>query len=159
VLRPARFVDVPAMVDILVEKQPMSRYAEIDTIDTDYARKMLAQCVQRHGGDKAGATCANVIERDGEIVAFMVGQLDRLYGLGHLLSAHDLLLVARNGTMSCGRRLMKAYIDWAFAIPKVVEVFATHSDILPSTKKSRLLFSQLGFTESGKAYRMTRNPT
>lgn len=154
-VRPARFVEVPAMVALLEEHYPSTRYAGIVDLDAEYARKLLAQIVQRHGGEHAGATCCFVYERAGAIVGFIAGQLDRVYGVGAKLSAHDIFLVARKDSHAVSLPLIKAYRDWAFASPKIFEVYLTHSDVLPGWERLAAIYSKLGFVKSGEAWRMT----
>lgn len=154
-VRPARFVDVLAMVSLLEEHYPSTRYAGIVDLDADYARKLLAQIVQRHGGQHAGATCCFVYERAGAVVGFLAGQLDRVYGVGTKLSAHDIFLVAAKDSHAVSLPLIKAYRDWAFASPKIFEIYLTCSDVLPDGHRIASLYEKLGFTRSGAAWRMT----
>lgn len=157
-LRAARHVDVPQMVDLLKEKHLQSRYAELDEVDVPYTRKLLSACVQRHGGVHDGATCVFVIERAGEVVAFIVGQLDRVYGIGKKLSAHDSYLVAKDQMNACATRLINAYVEWAISSSKVIEIFLTQSDVLPTGARITRLYKRLGFTPSGEAFRLSVNP-
>lgn len=154
-VRPARFIDVMAMVGLLEEHYPQTRYAGEVELDTEFARKLLAQIVHRHGGEHAGGTCCFVAERGGEVVGFIAGQLDRVYGVGTLLSAHDVFLVAAKDRHSVSLPLIKAYRDWAFASPKIFEVYLTHSDILPGGERLSAIYQRLGFCKSGEAWRMT----
>lgn len=154
-VRPARFVDVLAMVGLLEEHYPSTRYAGVVDLDADYARKLLAQIVQRHGGQHAGATCCFVYERAGAVVGFLAGQLDRVYGVGTKLSAHDIFLVAAKDSHAVSLPLIKAYRDWAFASPKIFEVYLTHSDVLPGGERLSAIYQRLGFCKSGEAWRMT----
>lgn len=156
-VRQARFVDVLAMVSLLKEHYPQTRYAGVVEMDLDFARKTLAQFVQRHGGQHAGGTCCFVAERGGEVVGFLAGQLDRVYGVGTLLSAHDAYLVAAKDRHSVSLPLIRAYRDWAFSSPKIFEVYLTHSDVLPGWERLSAIYQRLGFSKSGEAWRMTVN--
>lgn len=154
-IRPARFVDVLAMVGLLEEHYPQTRYAGVVDLDVEFARKALAQFVHRHGGVHAGGTCCFVAERAGEIVGFLAGQLDRVYGVGTLLSAHDAYLVAAKDRHSVSLPLIRAYRDWAFSSPKIFEVYLTHSDVLPGWERLSTIYQRLGFQKSGEAWRQT----
>lgn len=154
-VRPARFFDVIAMVALLEEHYPQTRYAGLVEMDVDFARKVLAQFVQRHGGVHAGGTCCFVAERAGEIVGFLAGQLDRVYGVGTLLSAHDAYLVAAKDRHSVSLPLIRAYRDWAFSSPKIFEIYLTCSDVLPDGHRIEALYQKLGFKRSGAAWRVT----
>lgn len=154
-LRPARTTDAFGMVDLLVEQHSRSRYLHAGAIDTLFARKLLAQAVQRNGGTTAGSTLVNVIEGDdGNVVAFMLGVLDRVYHIGSKLCAQDMFLVA---TPKVGARassqLLAAYIDWASSNPAVHEIMLSHTDALPEGDRMGAVYERLGFERCGGIYR------
>lgn len=154
-LRPARFVDVPALVDLLVEQHPRSIYRDICEVDTGYARKLLAQMVQRHGHVHNGGACVFVDEdADSTILAFVAGQLSPVYHIGTRLMAQDVFLVAHPD--SPGRsllRLVHAYDGWALANPKVVEVYLSHLDTFPESSRMDPIFQHLGYERCGAIFR------
>ncbi len=55
VMRAARTTDVFGMVDLLVAQQARSRYAGAVDVDPVYARRLLAQAIQRNGGTTEGS--------------------------------------------------------------------------------------------------------
>ncbi|SKB32292.1 GNAT family N-acetyltransferase [Sphingopyxis flava] len=154
-LRPARFVDVPALVDMLVDQQKTSIYAETVNVDRDHARKLLAHMVQRHGGTHDGATCVFVCEAsDGAIAGFCAGMLNRVYMIGTELMAQDaFLVVARGAPGAAVLQLLDAYLAWAEASPKVREIQLSHTAAIPGSERIAKLYRRKGFVPFGRSYR------
>lgn len=152
-IRPAKTTDVFAITDILVERSHDSRYEGIAAIDPKLARQMFAQAVQRHGGFTEGATFLMVNETKGEIDAFMFGTLNRIYVVGDKLAASDVFLL---GKKDCNpramSRLIDAYVRWAEASPKVVEIGLSWADSLPGTEAITKDYERRGFTLRAKTY-------
>lgn len=158
-MRRARTTDVFGMVGLLVEQQARSRYAGEVEVDEPYTRKLLAQAIQRNGGQTDGSSLVNVIEDDdGQIEAFMVGVIQRVYFIGTQLCAQDMFLVAKDGASPMtSRRLMSAYITWASANPNVHEIFLSHTDALPEGDRMASIYSKMGFQLCGGIFRRTVN--
>lgn len=153
-MRPARMIDTPRLVAIMEEFYPKTRYAGRVEMDADYAKKIIAQMIQRHGGQHVGGSCVFVVEVDGTVEGFMAGVLDRIYGVGKLLVAQDAyLLCTKRAPVHAGDMLFTAYCDWAEANPKVYEIQASNTDILPKSLKSTALYQRKGFTECGTILR------
>ena len=152
-IRPALTTDVFAIADILCERAKDSRYHGITAPDPKLARQMFAQAVQRHGGTTEGATFLMVNETDGEIDAFMFGTLNRIYVVGDKLGASDVFLL---GKTDCDPRamggLIDAYVRWAEASPKVVEIGLSWADTLPDTETITKDYERRGFTLRAKTY-------
>lgn len=154
-LRPARSVDVFDMAGLLEMQQARSRYAGKVAVDSAYARKLLAQAVQRHGGTHDGGTLVNVIEnREGVICGFCVGVLNRVYHIGDMLAAQDMFLVASpSAPKMAARRLLSAYIEWAAPNPDVYEIHLSHTDALPEGNRMGTVYERMGFTKCGGIFR------
>lgn len=156
-MRAARTTDAFAMVDLLVEQHSRSRYVAAGHVDALFARRLMAQAVQRNGGTTAGSTLVNVIEDDdGEVVAFMLGVLDRIYHVGSRLCAQDMFLVS--GPRASNRsaiKLLNAYVEWAQSNPAVHEIMLSHTDALPEGDRMGAVYARLGFDRCGGIYRKT----
>lgn len=154
-MRAARTTDVFALVDLLAQQHTRSRYAGSVEVDAPHARKLLAQAIQRNGGTNDGATLVNVVEDGaGEIAAFFVGMLSRVYFVGDMLCAQDMFLVARDDAPALAtRRLLSAYFQWAGANPLVHEINLSHTDVLPEGKRIGPLYERMGFVRCGAIYR------
>lgn len=154
-IRPARFVDVPALVDMLVEQQRGSIYSGKVKVDVEYTRKMLAAMVHKHGGIHDGGTCVYVAT-DGfsEVCGFVVGVLARVYHIGVELMAQDaFLVVGKKAPRSAAIQLIDAYIGWAEASPKVREIQLSHSAAIPGSERISALYRRKGFSPFGHSYR------
>ena len=154
-IRPARFVDVPALVDMLVEQQRTSIYAGKVRVDTDYTRKMLSGLVHKHGGTHDGGSCV-FVAADGpsEVCGFVVGVLARVYHIGVELMAQDaFLVVTKKAPRAAAVQLIDAYVGWAEAAPKVREIQLSHSAAIPGSERIAALYRRKGFQPFGHSYR------
>ena len=156
-LRPAKTTDVFILADILADRAKDSRYAlklgQDALIEPKLARTMFAQAVQRHGGTNDGATFVMVHETDGQIDAFILAGLGRIYEAGTQLAASDTLLL---GIQGCDpramTRLLEAYVEWAEANPKVMEVGLSWSDTIPGSDILVRKFERDGFVERSRSF-------
>ena len=154
-IRPARFVDVPALTDMLVAQQAASIYAGKVRVDVDYTRKLLAGMTHRHGGIHDGGTCVFVVT-DGysEVCGFVVGLLTRVYHIGVELMAQDaFLVVTPKAPKGAAIQLIDAYIGWAETSPKVREIQLSHSAAIPGSERIATLYRRKGFAPFGHSYR------
>lgn len=154
-IRPARSVDAAAITAILEARLPDSRYAGIAQVDPIAARRLFAHAAQRHGGTTEGATFLMVAEDEaGEVEAFMLGSLNRIYMVFDALGACDNFLIGRKG---CDPRAMTAlfdaYLAWADANPRVVEIGASWADTIEGTEAITHFFERRGFALCGKTFR------
>ena len=155
-VRPARMTDTFAIVALIVSAHAKSVYADVLAIDEAVARKTISQMIQRHGGEHAGGACVFVAENEAsEIVGFMAGLLDRVYGVCDGLTAQDVFLICDRGKAHplTLQRLVNAFIDWAESSPKVFEIVVTHTDVVPDAARVASLYRHHGFGLWGKAYR------
>jgi hypothetical protein len=154
-VRPARFVDVPALVEMLVEQQRTSIYAGKVKVDTDHTRKMLLAMVHKHGGIHDGGTCVYVVtDGTSEVCGFVVGVLARVYHIGVELMAQDaFLVVTKKAPRAAAVQLLDAYIAWAEASPKVREIQLSHSAAIPGSERIAALYRRKGFSAFGHSFR------
>ena len=158
-LRPARFVDVPRLVEMLVEQCAQAKiYAGHVEVDEAYARRLLAQFVQRHGGIHDGATCLFVVESGkGVIESFCAGVFTRVYEIGTLLCAKDAFLVAtKHAEPRDFLYLIDAYIAWAETSEKCFEINLSRTNILPTGARMDKVFIRKGFEPCGRISRKLR---
>ena len=154
-LRAARTTDVFRLVELIEQQQSRSRYAGSVGVDAPYARKLLAQAIQRHGGRFDGASLVNVItDGEGVIQSFCVGVLNRVYMIGDLLCAQDMFLVATpEAPKMSGSRLLSAYVEWAITNPHVFEIQLSHTDAVPESDRIGAVYERMGFEKCGAVYR------
>jgi GNAT superfamily N-acetyltransferase len=154
-LRPARFADAMRITDLLVEAQASSRFAGIVDVDVAYTRKLIAASIQRDGGSHDGGTHCRVFEGPGaKVEAFMIGVLDRVYGIGTHLVANDQFLVAsprapRNAMLA----LVRSYLAWADRNPKVIETWLSWTDVMPTGERMGGYYEKMGFQRCGAMFR------
>lgn len=152
-IRPAKFVDIPRLVDLLCEMHGASKYAGTVDVDRKAAHTLMQQCVTRHGGKHEGAALVMVAEHEGQIEGFVVGLLDRVYHIGTKLAANDVYLhVTEKGRPRDVRRLLDAYVAWAAENPKVAEIRLSWTDTMEGAEKIDGLYKRMGFRRCGAIY-------
>jgi hypothetical protein len=110
-----------------------SRYAGLP-FDRRVARSLVMQAIQRNMGEHDGGCLVVVEEVDGNVEAFIIGTLSRVYMVVDALKATDLFLVAGpKATLLAARKLLGAYIAWAERNPAVYEIELTHTDVTPQS--------------------------
>lgn len=159
-LRPARAIDAPALVALVKSRLPDTCYAGRDEVDEALARKLFAAAAFRHGQTNDGATFLMLAEDDaGEIAAFMFGSLSRVYGIGRKLCAADHFLLGRPDTPPRVLiRLFERYVAWASGNPRVIEIGASHSDVMAGSERMGAQYERMGFTLCARSYRSTNDP-
>ena len=154
-IRAAKFVDIPRMVELLCLAHAASKYAGRVPVSQSAAHTLLQQAVTRHGGQHAGGALVMVAEVDGEVQGLMVGALTRVYEIGEKLQANDLFLFV---TPAAGKtdasRLLDAYIEWADANPKVdrEDVKLSYTDALPGGERVEAMYAKKGFRRCGAIF-------
>lgn len=157
-IRPAKSVDAFALVSILQERHPETRYAVDVPIDEPIARKFLASCVQRHGGQTEGSTFIMVHEdAEGQPDAFVLGILARVYAIGTRLAASDVFLLGRKSANTrVLMRLLDRYIAWADANPRVYEIGVSWADSIPGNNGLIPALKRRGFSMHAQSFRRDR---
>lgn len=146
-LRAARFADAPELAKILAERQEDSRYAGEVEVDQPYARKLIANAIGRHGGTTDGGCFVMVAaDDDDRAQAFVLGTLGRIYNVGTKLGASDMFLIGRKSVSAFVLdQLFDAYFEWADTNPRVYEIGASWSDVVPGSKRFAASFRRRGF--------------
>lgn len=159
ILRPGRAIDAPAIVGLLAERVADTCYAGRDEVDDAYARKLISQAAFRHGHTNDGGMFLMVAEdADNQIAAFMLGSLGRVYGVGRKLCATDhYLLGRRDASALILGRLFMAYLEWAMANPRVIEIGASWSDAVPGSQAMGPFYERNGFTPCAQTYRRIKD--
>lgn len=152
-IRPAKFADVPRIVELLCEAHAKSRYAAVTPVNEQAAHRLVAGCVQRHGHTTVGGSLVMVWEIDGEVTGMIIGVIDRIYHIGEKLSANDLYLYSQGGQSLPAIMLFNAYMDWALGNPNVAEVHASWTDALPDAERVITIYKRCGFERCGEIWK------
>lgn len=152
-IRPAKFVDTMRIVELMHEMHGKSRYRDIDKVNEKHAHRLIAQCIQRHGHAHAGGALVLVAVRDMKVEGFFVGMLDHLYHLGSKLMAQDVFLyTSAKADPLDFMRMLRAYVKWAEANPKVAEIKLSHTDAIEGADKLDMIYEGLGFRRCGHIF-------
>lgn len=154
-LRAANSSEAFPLVDILLDRHVDTIYAGHVEIDEPLARKIIAHAIHRHGGTNEGATFVMVaVDDDDAPQAFVMGSLVRVYGIGKMLEAVDNYLVGRRDVPApVLDRLFGEYVSWAIANPKVHEVQASYTDVIPGSDRFDMAYRRKGFVPCGAIFR------
>lgn len=152
-IRAAKFVDVPRIVELLVEMQAASKYRDISEVDERAAHALVAHCVQRNGHTTDGGALVQVVEVSGTVEGFMIGVLGRVYHIGKKLNADDAFLhCTKRAPKSAMNRLFQAYLDWAMSNPRVATIKASWTDALPGAARMGGFYTKKGFSRVGEIF-------
>jgi hypothetical protein len=155
-IRNANFVDVPAIVRLLQEAYDRSHYAkeQIGDIDLKEAKRLVVQCIQRHGHKTGGGCWVQVAETDGVITGLLMGTLARVYVIGNKLMATDLFwLTHPMADPRDAANLMRSFMAWARSCPDVVEIKCGTTAVIGSPEEAGVILQRLGLHEYGRIYR------
>ena len=96
-IRPAKFVDTPRIVELLGQMHQESRYRDVDEVDPKAAHRLISHAIHRHGHEHEGGAFVMVAVRDGtpasrHVVAVSVALLASYtlgcHSLRHLVGGH-----------------------------------------------------------------------
>ena len=149
-IRKAKFGDIPRIVELLCEAHERSIYADTATMDTAEAKRLVMQCIQRHGHKTEGGCVVFVAETQGAVQGFIIGTLTRHYHICRELAASDLFFYATpDSDPRAAPRLLDAMIEWAETNPKVIAITQGVTDVIDSECRASALYERRGFRRSG----------
>lgn len=152
-IRPAKFTDIPRIVELLCEMQAASKYAGLVEVDEKKAHRLIAQCIHRHGHQHDGGSLVMVAVRDSRVEGLMVGILSPVYEIGTKLAASDVFLYcSKKAEATDFLRLFESYVRWASVNPKVFEIKASWTDVSSEAERMEKVYERFGFRRCGAIY-------
>lgn len=155
-IRDAAFSDIPGIVSLLKDAYQKTHYARqgVASIDEKEAKRLLVQAIQRHGGANGGSCFVQVSETNGQVRAFILGTLVRVYSIGDRLSASDLFwLAAPDAYPADPAQLMRNMVAWAEKAPACIEVKCGTTAIMQNPEAAGMILKRMGFEPYGKIWR------
>jgi hypothetical protein len=147
-IRPAKFADILALADLAVEMHQRSVYARRATLEIDRFKKLCIQAIQNHGK----GSCLFVADAV-TVEGFILGVVDRLYGISREFYATDLFFYASPcadaRAASC---LADAFLGWATGVPNVIEVRPGVSGAMEHWERAGKLWERKGLRLDGAMY-------
>ncbi|MBP2230833.1 hypothetical protein J2847_004142 [Azospirillum agricola] len=148
-IRPAKFVDILRLAELAVEMHARSVYADRATLEIDRFKKLCVPAIQNHGK----GSCLFVAETGGRVEGFIVGVIDRLYGISREFYATDLFFYASPAAdVRAASRLADAFLGWAEAVPSVIEVRPGVSGAMEAWGRAGKLWERKGLRLDGAMY-------
>lgn len=147
--------DLTRLFALVQEMHGKSEFAERGiALDERLVRSFLFDGVRKHGGQGAGSTQLNVIDRGNGVEGFMFGLLQPIYSVCRGLEAIDFWLYATAKAPKIGpARLIDFYLDWALDNPKVKDVLLSWTDVVGvDGRKIARLYERKGFRKRGEIF-------
>ena len=143
-IRPATIEDYPQWHDLCYRLLKQTPYAGIE-VDRASVAKIYGQCVSSRMG------CVLVAD-SGKITGTIMGVAQELWWSRKRYATDLLFYSERPGD---GIRLLRGFLDWAWALPSVAEVTLGQSSGI-EIERTGLLYERLGLTKVGSIYTKTR---
>jgi hypothetical protein len=147
VIRKATAHDLQAIIDMgyrLCDRTPQSQ------VKRD--RQAIAQTITTCMNSSLG--CCFVSERGGRLSGVILGVAQQ-YWFSRQRQAVDLMFTSEHP--GDGLRLLRKFVDWAWAVPGVVEVTMAQSSGIEVERTGRV-FERVGFHQVGGVYSMMERP-
>jgi len=145
-VRPAKFSDILSLCKLAEEMHSRSVYAERCTLDRERFKKVCINSIRTHGK----ASCLYVFEDKGRVTGFIIGVLDRVYGIAKEFYATDLFFfVSEEASGRAAPALLDAFTKWGERQPKVVEVFVGVSGAIGDWQRTVKMYERKGFRLDG----------
>lgn len=152
-IRDALFSDIPALMGLMRASHARSKYAGLGVSLVEKAMDQMFMGLvagQKQNGPQA--SFLQVVNRDGKVVGFMAGSLNRIYNVGDKLGANDVFLINEGRHLKDALQLIDNYIAWARSNPKVIEIGLSWSDAIPHAKSIADIYRSKGATLVGEQF-------
>lgn len=151
-IRDAIFSDIPALMAIMEDSLQRSKYAGRGHIVQKASEQMFTSMIAAQKQNGPGASFVQVVEKEGKVVGFMAGVLNRVYNIFDKLCAADVFLVNHSGAIKDTLSLIDNYIAWAKRNPKVIEIGLSWSDAIPHSSEIANIYRRKGGHRVGEQF-------
>lgn len=158
-IRPARAVNIPSIIELLKTAHAKSRHAVSGKVDETRAKQLLQMCVMRHGGKGESGTHFMIAMRDGRVEGLHIGIKQAIGVVGDKFFATDMLFhVSGKAEPFDALALIRSFMDWTKQDPRIIEIMPGTHDLMPSWEIAGRIYQKMGFIECGKFYRKDVDP-
>ena len=145
-IREAKYIDNIRLGELMREMHEKSAYAGRATLREDLFKNICITAISQHG-KKA---CLFVEEKDGVVESFIVGCLDRIYGISKEFYATDLFFYSsERASNRAAIGLLKAFTGWAESAENVIEIRLGITGTIGGWDKLAKLYERLGYSQDG----------
>lgn len=156
-IRDARAVDIPAIINFLEDRHALTHYAKDRTasIDVVHTKKLLLMGIQRHGHKSENATWCQVVDNNGIICGLMLATLTRAYAIYNRLMATDLMFITNSmAGPKDAMQLLRNFVMWAERSPACIEVRCGATAIISDPERVGKLLRRAGMKSYGSIWKM-----
>ena len=149
-VRVAKFVDIPAIAQIMAEAHARWPHGHETTFDEVEAKQLLMRSLQRHGHMNYGGSLVLVSKKGNDVKGFIIGILDLLQPCVKELKVTDLLFIVGPGADPHDPRCMvQALREWGRSNPKVVKAVLGVTNDLGDWHRTANIHKRCGFEQCG----------
>jgi hypothetical protein len=153
-IRAVKPTDIKAIEGLIRRQHATSKYAGRVRISDKALDQLMVHLFAGQAQPSVGATHISVAVRDGKVVGFIAGILQRVYLIGDKLEATDVFFV-NEGSAADTFALADAYLNWATGNRKVLEVRMSWTDSIPGASRVTALFQRKGLRKSGEVWSLS----
>jgi len=146
-IRPAKYSDIPRLVELAKELHGRSRYADYG-LRVAKVKDLIMESI------RSGNGCVFVAEINGIIEGFIVGAIDDLYHILKAKYATDIFFYVSKRDQRSAPGLLDAFIEWAKIVPSVVSIRLGATDAVGDYERVAKLFARKGLKQEGVMYEM-----
>tara|TARA_R110000772_G_scaffold81597_1_gene173493 strand:- start:97 stop:561 length:465 start_codon:yes stop_codon:yes gene_type:complete len=145
-IRPAKYIDNLRLTALIMDMHEESSYAERATVDTQRFKKMCITAISQHGN----RSCLFVAQKDGMVEGFIMGCVDRIYGISKEYYATDLFFyVSDKANPKDAMGLLKNFMDWAENADNVIEIRLGISGVIGGWERLQKVYERFGLIQDG----------
>lgn len=152
-IREAKAVDVPQLIELLRRGYQRSRYAGMGDIAEKPTEQLLLGMILKSGIKALDGTLCNVAEVAGHIVGMHFAAKERVKLIGTKFMASDAFFYVEPGCGMAAYGLLDRFFDWAGADPRVIEIQSGTDDTIQDWRLTASLYEKYGFEQSGAILR------
>lgn len=146
-IRAGKYADIIRLTELIVEMHEKSVYAEKTILKKDLFKNICSSALSQKGR----RACLYVSENnEGVIEGFIVGMVDRIYGVTKELYATDLFFyMSERSSSKDAIGLILLFRRWAESVKGVIEIRLGITGAIGGWKRLQKIYERLGYKQDG----------
>jgi len=152
-IRPAKFADIPRLVDLGRACMAAGRYKGTD-LNTEAAKSLLLGAIASHKETPEIGSVPVFVSEHGDLTGMIIGSFQPAYLVLDEMVVSDLLWWVDRETAAPrdGIELLNALHEWADRFERPVRRVHTINDAVMNAQVLRRMFLRMGYRESGYVF-------